>query len=136
MKNTSVLTNNLVHVIYPDEFSAGFSIKTDGEVDPHDILEMVFAQWNHGSGLESELFVRSKKRSLSVNDIVCVNGTYYLCESFGWKEVSTEFVNQLEKDVATHPRRFTDGAWCALHDVMWERTKDKVSCGQVVAGHA
>ena len=123
MKNNSVMTNNIVNVIYPDEFTAGFIIKTDGEVDPHDILEMTFAQWNHGSGCESELFVKSKKRSMSVNDIVCVNGRYWQCASFGWNEVTAEYVNELEKDVATNPRRFTNGAWFALNDVMWDRNR-------------
>ena len=118
------MTNNLVHVIYPDEFTSGFIIKTEGEVDPHDILEMVFAQWNHGSGLESELFINSKKRSMSVNDIVCVNGRYYQCESFGWKEVTSDYVNELEQAVENHPRR-SDGAWFALMDVMWERNKNR-----------
>ena len=118
------MTNNIVNVIYPDEFTAGFIIKTDGEMDHHDILEMVFAQWNHGSGLESELFINSKKRSMSVNDIVCVNGRYYQCESFGWKEVTSDYVNQLEEAVENHPRR-SDGAWFALMDVMWERNKNR-----------
>ncbi len=114
------MTNNLVHVIYPDEFTAGFIIKTDGEVDPHDILEMVFAQWNHGSGCECELFVKSQKRSLCVNDIVCVNGRYWQCASFGWNEVTPAYVNELEEAVAVHPSR-AEGAWFALMDVMWER---------------
>ena len=126
MKNTSVMTNNLVHVIYPDEFTAGFIIKTNGEVDPHDILEMVFAQWNHGSGCESELFVNSKKRSLCVNDIVCVNGRYWQCASFGWNEVTAEYVNELEKAVENHPSR-EEGAWFALMDVMWERQNTVVA---------
>ena len=114
------MTNNLVHVIYPDEFTAGFIIKTNGEVDPHDVLEMVFAQWNHGSGCESEMFVKSQKRSLSVNDIVCVNGKYFQCASFGWNEVTAEYVNELEDAVENHPSR-KEGAWFALMDVMRER---------------
>ena len=118
----NIMTNNIVHVIYPAEFTAGFIIKTNGEVDPHDILEMTFAQWNHGSGLESEMFVKSKKRSLSVNDIVCVNGRYYQCASFGWNEVTAEYVNQLEDAVENHPRRF-HGAWFALNEVMWDRNR-------------
>ena len=122
-----ITTKNIVHVIYPDEYSDGFIIETDGEVDPHDILEMVFAQWNHGSGCESERFVKSKKRSLSVNDIVCVNGRYWQCASFGWNEVTAEYVNQLEKDVATNPRRFTNGAWFALSDVMYSRKKSAIA---------
>ena len=118
MNATSVMTNNLVHVIYPAEFTAGFIIKTNGEVDPHDILEMVFAQWNHGSGLELELFVKSKKRSLSVNDIVCVNGRYWQCASFGWDEVTAEYVEQLEKDVENNPLTKEHGSWFGLNDVM------------------
>jgi len=59
---------NIVHVIYPDEAVHSFVMETDMVVS--DILERVFAEWNHGSGMESELFIRSKKRSLSVNDIV------------------------------------------------------------------
>ena len=117
-------TNNLVHVIYPDEFTASFIIKTDGEVDPHDILEMVFAQWNNGSGCESQLFINSKVRSLSVNDIVCVNGRYWQCASFGWNEVTADYVNELEDAVSNHPSR-REGAWFALNDVMWERNKQK-----------
>jgi hypothetical protein len=124
MNNTSVMTNNLVHVIYPDEFTAGFIIKTDGEVDPHDILETVFAQWNHGSGCECELFVKSQKRSLCVNDIVCVNGRYWQCASFGWNEVTAEYVNELEEAVGKHPHRH-DGAWFALSDVMWDWNKKR-----------
>ena len=90
-----------------------------------DNLERVFAEWNDGSGMECKMFIESKKRSLSVNDIVCVNGKYYQCQSCGWKEVTTEYVINLEKEVATHPRRF-DGAWFALSDVMWKRQKNEI----------
>jgi hypothetical protein len=106
---------NIVHVIYPDEAVHSFVMDTDMVVS--DILERVFAEWNHGSGMESELFIRSKKRSLSVNDIVCVNGKYYLCKSFGWNEVTSQFVNELEEEVRNHPNRI-QGAWFALNGVM------------------
>ena len=86
---------NIIHVIYPAEYLASFVIEGD-HID-NDILEMVFAQWNHGSGMESEQFIGSKKRSLSVNDIVCVNGTYYQCASFGWNEVTSDYVNELDR---------------------------------------
>ena len=109
---------NIVHVIYPDEAVHSFVMETDMVVS--DILERVFAEWNHGSGMESELFIRSKKRSLSVNDIVCVNGKYYLCKSFGWNEVTSQFVNELEEEVRNHPNRI-QGAWFALNDVMYAR---------------
>jgi hypothetical protein len=125
------MIKNIVNIIYPDEFTVGFVIETNDVVDVHDILEMVFAQWNAGSGCESELFIKSRKRSLSVNDIVCVNGTYFQCASFGWDEVSPEYVNDLEKSVAIHPRRFVDSAWSVLNDVMWERKKTHACFGRV-----
>jgi hypothetical protein len=112
------MKKNLIHVIYPDEAVNSFVMITD--MSTADILERVFAEWNHGSGMECELFVKSQKRSLSVNDIVCVNGVYFQCASFGWHEVSPEYVNKLEESVAAHPSR-TEGAWFALMDVMWER---------------
>jgi len=51
---------------------------------------------------------------------VGVNGKYYLCESFGWKEVTPQFVNELEEEVSNHPNRI-QGAWFALNDVMYAR---------------
>jgi len=116
------MKNNKITVIYPDEFTASFVIKADSTTDHYDLLEMVFDQWNEGSNRECELFRNSKIRSLGVNDIVCVNGTYYQCASFGWNEVDQDYVNKLEADVANHPRR-KDGAWFTLEDVMWERNK-------------
>jgi len=113
------MKKNLIHVIYPDE--ATYSFIAINDLSAEDNLERVFAEWNHGSGMECELFIESKKRSLSVNDIVCVNGRYYQCASYGWIRRSAEFVNQLEKEVAIHPRRFDGGgnsAWFALNEVM------------------
>ena len=82
---------------------------------------------NEGTADESkhpyEMFINSKKRSLSVNDIVCVNGTYYQCLPYGWKEVTTEYVINLENEVSNHPRR-SEGAWFALSDVMYGRSPD------------
>ena len=115
---------NIITVIYPDEFTASFVIRTDKVTDHHDLLEMVFDQWNHGSSNECELFRNSNIRSLSVNDIVCVNGTYYQCASFGWNEVTSDYVNKLEESVSNHPRR-SDGAWSVLNDIMWDRNKAK-----------
>jgi hypothetical protein len=114
---------NLIHVIYPDDFTSSFIM--DNDMSTADILERVFAEWNHGSGMECELFIHSKKRSLSVNDIVCVNGKYFQCQSVGWNKVTDEYVYQLEQDVANSPRR-SEGAWFALSDVMYSRTPDGV----------
>jgi len=115
------MKKNLIHVIYPDE--ATYSYVTTNDMSVEDNLERVFAEWNHGSGMECEMFINSKKRSLSVNDIVCVNGTYYQCLPYGWKEVTTEYVINLENEVSNHPRR-SEGAWFALSDVMYGRSPD------------
>ena len=112
---------NSIQVIYTDESIHSYVIESDEPVDR--ILEDVFGEWNHGSGMESDLFKRSKKRSVSVNDIVCVNGRYFQCVSIGWNEVDIAYVNDLENEVSTNKYRDTS-AWMALSDVMWQRIKN------------
>ena len=116
------MKKNLIHVIYLDE--AVYSFVTINDMSVEDNLERVFAEWNHGSGMECKMFIESKKRSLSVNDIVCVNGAYYQCRSFGWKKVTAEYVNELEKEVALHPTRHAYGPWFALTEIMYGRRHD------------
>ena len=112
------MKRNIVHIIYPCEKVISFIHESDDTVDS--ILESAFAMFNHGSGVESEMFLNSKCRSLSVNDIVGINNKYYLCESFGWKEVTAEFVNDLEEEVENNPNMI-HSPWHALQDVMWNR---------------
>jgi len=111
---------NLVQVIYPDESVHSYVMESDETVER--ILEDVFGEWNHGSGMESDLFKGSKKRSLSVNDIVCVNGRYFQCESIGWNEVDSVYMNDLENEVSRSKYRDTS-AYMALSEVMWDRRK-------------
>ena len=72
--------------------------------------------------MESDLFKGSKKRSMSVNDIVCVNGRYFQCESIGWNEVDSVYMNDLENEVSRSKYRDTS-AYMALSEVMWDRRK-------------
>ena len=109
---------NLIHVIYPDESVHSYVMESDEKVER--ILEDVFGEWNHGSGMESLLFKNSKKRSVSVNDIVCVNGRYFQCASVGWTEVDSVYVVDLENEVSRSKYRDTS-AWMALSEVMWDR---------------
>jgi hypothetical protein len=109
------MKKNLINIIYPDEAVNSYVATNDMSVE--DNLERVFAEWNHGSGMECEMFIRSKKRSLCVGDVVCVNGRYHLCKSFGWKEITAEEVNELENAVSNHPNRI-HGSWFALNDVI------------------
>lgn len=114
---------NIITVIYPDSHKFAFIIESNATMDNPDnhdyLLERVFAEWNHGSQVESELFLRSNVRSMSVGDIVLVNGTYYQCMPIGWKKVSTEYVVDLERRVHDHPYRNLHGAWSALNAVSW-----------------
>jgi len=111
---------NIVSVIYPAEKTISF---VHDSAPGASILEQIFAMFNHGSGSESELFVNSKVRSLSVNDIVYVDGKYFQCASVGWTEVSVDYVNQLESDVDHHPTTKLHGSWFGLSEVMWDRRK-------------
>ena len=105
-------------VIYPDEHLSQFQMNVTDLNDTDAILERVFAEWNHGSGRECELFRNSRVRSFSVNDVVMLNGAYYLCAPVGWTRIDEAEFLQIEKAVATHPWRLTEGAWAALLDVM------------------
>jgi len=116
------MKKNLVHVILPADKLISFVYESDDTVE--NILEVVFGMFNHGSNSESELFLNSKCRSLSVNDVVAVNGKYYLCESFGWKQVTAEFVNDLEEEVENNPN-MVHGPWFALQDVMRQKEKNQ-----------
>ena len=118
------MKKNLVHVILPADKVISFVHESDDSVDC--ILEVVFGMFNHGSGIESELFLNSKCRSLSVNDIVLLNGKYYLCESIGWKEVTVDFVNKLEEEVEKNPLTLEHGPWFGLNEVMWNRKKSEM----------
>lgn len=50
-------------------------------------LNDVFARWNRGSGREADIFLKQEIRSLSVGDIVEVDGTKHLCSSIGWTKL-------------------------------------------------
>ncbi len=111
---------NLIQVMYPDESVHSYVIYSEQQTVER-ILETVFNEWNNGSGVECEQFLRSKKRSLSVNDIVCVNGAYFQCASMGWTPVDIAYVDALEKAVALSKYRNTS-AYMALSEVMWDRS--------------
>lgn len=119
------MKKNLIHVIYPAQKVISFVLEAD--FPTQDILEMVFARFNNGSGMECKEFTSAGIRSLSVNDIVCVNGQYFQCLPFGWEEVSGEFVNKLEDEVRNHFRFDFAGAWFALNEIMYQRKSNEQS---------
>lgn len=93
----------------------------DSEKSTEDLLEQIFAWFNHGSGQECTEFLVKRMRSLSVNDCVRLDGQWYQCRGLGWEKVSEEFVDQLEKDVVQHPEFAKSGGWRCLWDVMWKK---------------
>ena len=121
------MCNVYVTICYPDEQMIAFKIQAVSEDTDLDILERVFAEWNAGSGQECKLFIDSRLRSLSVNDVVIVNGTYYQCARMGWDQISEQKFLDIEKSVAIHPQRFIDGAWITLDRVMYSRRANMVT---------
>ena len=64
-------------------------------------LEIVFAQWNGGSGQECPDFTMRRCRSLSVNDFVCLGeNNWYECKGCGWEKVTAEYVAERQAKVA------------------------------------
>ena len=117
MKQTSV-----VKIVYPGERVIS-DIKIEGSTR-EEVLENTFAAFNHGSGKEHEtLKGRPGCRSMSKNDLVQVGGVWFQCESFGWKEVTEEYVNEIDSEVRRHPLYKEHGAWFALSDVMYQKRK-------------
>jgi hypothetical protein len=108
---------NAVSIIYPGE--RNFSFVTADENSYENQLERIFAEWNHGSGMESKDFIDARIRSLSVNDFVGINGKWWQVASIGWRPVTKEFIEKLEKAIRNHPR-FSEGGWFALHELMRE----------------
>lgn len=114
MKETKVV------IKYPAD--RNFEVYLEG--DTHgEILENAFAAFNHGSTREHPELLASKARSLSVNDLVQIDGFWYQCQSVGWSLMEESDVMELEKAVKEHPYYDLHGAWFALSMVSYERKK-------------
>lgn len=112
MKETNVV------IKYPAE--RNFEVSLEGDTHP-EILENAFAAFNGGSGREHPEFLASRARSLSVNDLVMIEGAWYQCASFGWTPLTESDVMELEKAVKEHSAYEVHGAWFALSEIMWDR---------------
>jgi hypothetical protein len=88
--------NCTVTVIYPGEATFGFCYKLNPN-DSHDqVLEQVYNNFNKASKDLSSVY-SLKKRTLGINDIVRIEKTYYQRELNTWREVTEEYVVELEK---------------------------------------
>lgn len=54
----------------------------EGDYTDEDALEDLFVAFNENK------YVSFKGRSLSVSDVVSLDGRLYYCESFGWKRIA------------------------------------------------
>jgi hypothetical protein len=108
-----------VTILYPSERTFTFTVPNAG--NDANLLEQIFAGFNAGSGDECDVFLASRARSLSVNDLVCIDTQWYLCESCGWSKVTDDFVRVLCDEVQEHALFAAHGAWFALNDVMFKR---------------
>ena len=52
--------------------------------DP-EILDIVWEQWNAGSGNESKQFLNLNVRSMMVGDYVSIDGVWHECLPLGWR---------------------------------------------------
>ena len=55
------------------------------ELSDPEILDIVWEQWNAGSGNESEEFLKRNVRSMMVGDYICIDGVWHECLPFGWR---------------------------------------------------
>ena len=64
-----------------DHYEKVYEGEIEGYEDDSDALELIFCKLNtrHPEGY--------KARSLSVSDVVVINGRPYYCDIFGWKEI-------------------------------------------------
>ena len=59
------------------------------EIDVDD-PEEAWRQWNAGSGQETQEFYDAEVRSMSVGDIVEIDGIYYQAKGKGWEEIEVK----------------------------------------------
>ena len=66
-----------------DKYEESVEFSMDG--NPENIAEELFDITNNPSRIIERERIHGRKRSLSMGDVVCVNGQDYLCVSVGWK---------------------------------------------------
>lgn len=60
-----------------------------GEEEVVDLSDL-WERWNRGSGRESQAFVEAETRSLSVGDVVVLDGDTFRCDRDGWTSVTLQ----------------------------------------------
>jgi hypothetical protein len=111
-------------IVYPGEKQLTLALSEDYADMPHvQLLEKIFAWFNHGSGRECDVFLSEKMRSLSVNDFVCINGLWWQCKPVGWARCAGAYMQEICDAVKAHPKFTEHGPWFALQEVMYQKEK-------------
>jgi hypothetical protein len=63
-----------------------FDLEVPKNATDEAVLDVIFAGFNNGSGREWNLFRFSHIRSMSVEDMVAIDGNWYECDHCGWKK--------------------------------------------------
>jgi hypothetical protein len=109
--------NRFITIFFPGQRTLSYWLDSDKPVN--EVLEIVFAQCNHGSGQECPMFLQENLRSLSVNDCVAVDDQYFQCKSVGWEEVNKDYPWDLDEMVRNHPEyKSQEDAWFVLSRIM------------------
>lgn len=58
--------------------------------------EAAWKQWNRGTGYESQVFLDVQERSMSVGDVLEIDGAYYQAQNLGWEEITVEELEEGE----------------------------------------
>ena len=106
---------NTVTLIYPADRTFTFA-RPKGEAK--DVVEQVFAMFNAGSSQECFQFLDSQARSMSVNDFIRVDDTWYQCCSAGWRVVTREYINNVVELVESQLNPLTSSPWSVLNEIV------------------
>lgn len=118
-------SNHTITVNYPGDRAVVTFFERCGSVE--NVLEKVFAGFNHGSCSECQDFLNARIRSLSVNDFVRVDDRWYQRKSIGWEKVTDDYVDVIEKLVVEHPQFAEHGPWWCLNDLSYRGIVDRMS---------
>lgn len=68
---------------------SAFTVKVFDKTYDHPVTEDdCFDMFNGGSGREDADYFNGSRRSLSVGDVLVINGKVFACDSFGWRELN------------------------------------------------
>ena len=110
-----------VKIIYPGQKTFEFTQFSNGDMDL--FFEMLKDEWRHKSGKECATFKDSNIRSFCNNDFIQVDDIIYICTVYGMKEVSKEFLDDVENRIRNH-KYYERGILWAKLEVFEELEKE------------